>query len=513
MYPLKVGLRFSCVVKPKLYTLTAVKLYGRGPWEVQNGLKPSFQPACDYKNIRKVGFISIFTKNNVINCREVRSKIRSFVYIFSMMMLSKYSLFCNKMHVIKKYSTAQFNCKLVISCISKVSAFKMKQETSFPLLFLFNSIKSKRNNFERGLKGSISDSELDDILSLDDDVLYSVFQFHMPPVRRIPQILWLRIKNDLHEYIVEKEANDTKVIYWYHRRFIEVALDKYVQKLEKSEFEAMFLNIFDFYNETWKDKQKPFEMNQYLMKKLNKSSKQDQADRLISSQPIKYVAEDGRLKYNKRKLTELPNCLTNLHSSMSLEKACQLVFFNYEFMHAKFVCESINEIMDDLQKVIDNEFAYGKDEKSKYLIVQLKYLSKCLRLCGWSINDSPNTLGYELTSRCLNVYGSFDYMSSFIDQCDQASYNCSLVSPYLQNQTPGSYLVSSIAKHAEKIIEIFILSNLYLVVSNKKISLILAKSNDIYTFLFDINIPDINQRKNEIKSHQLNFLVLFLSIY
>ncbi|RNA27923.1 hypothetical protein BpHYR1_028655 [Brachionus plicatilis] len=26
-YPLKVGLRFSCVVKPKLCTLTAVKLY------------------------------------------------------------------------------------------------------------------------------------------------------------------------------------------------------------------------------------------------------------------------------------------------------------------------------------------------------------------------------------------------------------------------------------------------------------------------------------------------------
>ncbi|RNA19277.1 hypothetical protein BpHYR1_021379 [Brachionus plicatilis] len=24
---------------------------GRGPWEVQNGLKPSFQPACDYKNV------------------------------------------------------------------------------------------------------------------------------------------------------------------------------------------------------------------------------------------------------------------------------------------------------------------------------------------------------------------------------------------------------------------------------------------------------------------------------
>lgn len=321
----------------------------------------------------------------------------------------------------------------------------------------------------------------------------------MPPVRRIPQILWLRIKNDLREYLVEKEANDTKVIYWYHRRFIEVALDKYVQKLEKIEFETIFLNIFDFYNETWKGKQKPFEMNQYLMKKLNKKNKQDKADRLISSQPIKFKSEDGKIKYNKRKLTELPNCLTNLHSSMSLEKACSLVFFNYEFMYAKFVCESINEIMDDLEKVIENEFAYGNDSKTINLIIQLKYLSKCLRLCGWSINDNPNSLAYELTSRFVNFYGVFDYMTNFIDQCDQATSNCSLISPYLQNLMPGGYLISSIAKHTEKIIEIFALNNLYMIVSEKKISLILSKANDLYTFLFDVKIPIVHGKDKEKK--------------
>jgi hypothetical protein len=51
-----------------------------------------------------------------------------------------------------------------------------------------------------------------------------VFQFHLPPVRRLPPILWIRIKHDLREYIVEKEANDTKVIFWYHRRFVEVKI-------------------------------------------------------------------------------------------------------------------------------------------------------------------------------------------------------------------------------------------------------------------------------------------------
>lgn len=79
-------------------------------------------------------------------------------------------------------------------------------------------------------RNGISDNEIEDILSIDDDVLYSVFQYHIPPVRRLPSILWIRIKNDLREYVVEKEANDTKVVYWYHRRFVEVALNIYLKQ-------------------------------------------------------------------------------------------------------------------------------------------------------------------------------------------------------------------------------------------------------------------------------------------
>lgn len=99
-------------------------------------------------------------------------------------------------------------------------------------------------------RNGISDNEIEDILSIDDDVLYSVFQYHMPPVRRLPSILWIRIKNDLEEYVVEKEANDTKVVYWYHRRFVEVAFNAYLKQEEanKAENEIIFqVNILIFY--------------------------------------------------------------------------------------------------------------------------------------------------------------------------------------------------------------------------------------------------------------------------
>ena len=63
-------------------------------------------------------------------------------------------------------------------------------------------------------KNGISENEIEDILSLDDDVLYDIFEFHAPPVRKLPIALWARIKNDLKEYMVEKEIDDTRVIYW-----------------------------------------------------------------------------------------------------------------------------------------------------------------------------------------------------------------------------------------------------------------------------------------------------------
>ena len=228
------------------------------------------------------------------------------------------------------------------------------------IIYLFRRLEAVHGKtiFRRAIcymtvcKNGITDNELEDILSLDDDVLYSVFQFHMPPIRRLPKILWVRIKNDLLEYIVEREANDTKITCWYHRRFVEVSLKNYVEKLDKKESESIYQNIFDFYNETWKGKQKPFELNPYLKQKLQ-SNNENQADRFLSPQPIEFRTQDGTVIYNKRKLTELPYCLSRIGNEFALKKASQLVYFNYEFMHAKFTCFSIEEIYEDLNRLLD----------------------------------------------------------------------------------------------------------------------------------------------------------------
>ena len=185
-------------------------------------------------------------------------------------------------------------------------------------------------------KHGVSKTELEDLLSLDEDVLFTVFEYSLPPVRRLPTMLWIRITSDLAEYIAEKEANDTKVIYWAHRRFIETTHDMYIRPAHESSDATIYTNILDYFNETWFATPKPFELNAYLKQKYSNVTSHA-AMRYVSAQPIEYTLGNGRIRYNKRKLVQVPNCLAQMCNCTALipsvlRKAAELVFFNYEFM-------------------------------------------------------------------------------------------------------------------------------------------------------------------------------------
>ena len=209
--------------------------------------------------------------------------------------------------------------------------------------YLFNHLKTIHNGllFTRAIiymtscRNGISQNELEDVLSLDDDVLKSVFQHYIPPVRRVPGILWTRIRNDLDEYITEKEADDSCVIYWYHRRFIEVANSEYISKLNTEERKSIFQNMVDLYKETWKGKSKPFQVDDAnLLSKYNltESKGQMDANRHTTSQPIEFIDIHGQVQYNKRKLNELPAFLAALTAELAIPIVAEEVFFNYPFM-------------------------------------------------------------------------------------------------------------------------------------------------------------------------------------
>ena len=69
------------------------------------------------------------------------------------------------------------------------------------------------------LQHGLSEPEIEDLISMDDKVLEDIYQYHLPPVRRIPPLLWTRIRADLPGYLVETEADGVIVVKWYHKQF------------------------------------------------------------------------------------------------------------------------------------------------------------------------------------------------------------------------------------------------------------------------------------------------------
>lgn len=55
--------------------------------------------------------------------------------------------------------------------------------------------------FKCTARNGLSESELEDILSCDDDVLNDVYQFWKPPLRRLPPLLMARLRTDLQQYL------------------------------------------------------------------------------------------------------------------------------------------------------------------------------------------------------------------------------------------------------------------------------------------------------------------------
>jgi NACHT domain- and WD repeat-containing protein len=158
-------------------------------------------------------------------------------------------------------------------------------------------------------KNGLSDVELEDVLSLDEEVLNDVFQHWLPPIRRIPPLLIPRLHDELSSYIMQREANGTIVIYWYHRQFIFVARERYLADMGHKIY--IHTSLAHYFLGTWGGGQsKPFKYSPTQIALMSTRRKEtDLADRKVPVQPLSYGPDPhvpGKMTYNLRKLSELP---------------------------------------------------------------------------------------------------------------------------------------------------------------------------------------------------------------
>ena len=225
-------------------------------------------------------------------------------------------------------------------------------------------------------KHGLTEAELEDVLSLDNEVLDDVYQYWDPPfpgIIRIPTILWKRIRHYIEDYIVEQQADRMTVLKWYHRQFIESATERYVvhQSL------TLHSILSEYFSNTYANGHG--KMVDLTHRKISSTD----ANRQVASQPLLL----GDKVYNLRKLTELPHHL--LHSNQ-IDDLKRKVLCNFEWVYTKLKAVGYILLMQDyvasLVEVKDDE--------------EISLMCEVLSLSGSNIRNNPDMLAGQLIA-CL----------------------------------------------------------------------------------------------------------------
>lgn len=175
-------------------------------------------------------------------------------------------------------------------------------------------------------RNGLSQSELEDVLSCDEDVIDEVYRFRAPPIRRIPPALIVRVFADIEPYLYEQCTNGVRVYSWYYRQFVEKATKKY---LDTSLLVKMaHSNLADYFYGRWTQGAKKDDGKGVLK------------DRHVASQPDMF----SKTVFNFRKLNELPY---HLLQTGDVDKLKQHTLCNYDFLSAKLQATSPRHVLQD----------------------------------------------------------------------------------------------------------------------------------------------------------------------
>ena len=251
-------------------------------------------------------------------------------------------------------------CKLVFAEIGRWKSYSAPQDCFLAhdvmdsIFLLFEKVETKHGwllvshalSYVTAAKSGLSESELEDLISLDDKVLDDIYQYHLPPFRRIPPLLWTRVRSDLPGYLSDSEADGTNVINWYHRQFIDAAKDRYFKTTE--DFNYFHRMMSEFFLGMWGGgTPKPFKFTEIQKHRFGLKSKDSEADRQVPAMPLVFFTKEGNIsRYNLRKFSELPYHLVRCGNFSDLFAH---VLFNYQWLYAKISACPLQTVLADFE--------------------------------------------------------------------------------------------------------------------------------------------------------------------
>ena len=192
----------------------------------------------------------------------------------------------------------------------------------------------------------LSEEEIEDILSTDNQVMDSVLQFHQPPIKRIPPNVLAGLWRDLGHYVVRRGEYGKTVCVWYRKQFKDISQMRYHENSAAGESGMSITTSAEFISEYFSGE-----------------SKEKFPTRGLTSHPLSWIDEDNDITYNVSKLSELPHALSMAEQHTGNGKAAATfvkTICRTEFTFAKRRTGLDSDIIQDFRnmlKVVDNSIA------------------------------------------------------------------------------------------------------------------------------------------------------------
>ncbi|NXJ53369.1 NWD2 protein, partial [Spizaetus tyrannus] len=324
-------------------------------------------------------------------------------------------------------------------------------------------------------KSGLSEMELEDILALDNSVMYELSESvrESNPLR-IPYIYIARLKEGLQGYLIERQVKNVTLLLWANRHLQLIAQKLYLHNEE--DLHEMHTVMAEYYLGVWSGgRRKPFySSDQYLngcpdhdSRGLNEDEKhcmdQTAFDRQAPDQPWVFQCnplEPDIFFINHRKMTELIHHLTRCGRTDDLLYG---VIMNFSWLYTMIRIGQFDKALSDI------ELAYTYSQEK-----ELKFLASTLRSIKFKVVKYPGSLSAELQQRLLPVVSSLPKLRHLLLECDKDGPKyCSIVPLHSSmdvTYSPERLPLSSSCMHVTEILPTFNPSTIIAALENGSIS-------------------------------------------
>uniref|UniRef100_A0A672SH89 NACHT and WD repeat domain containing 1 n=1 Tax=Sinocyclocheilus grahami TaxID=75366 RepID=A0A672SH89_SINGR len=309
-------------------------------------------------------------------------------------------------------------------------------------------------------RSGLSEAELQDVLSLDNDVLAEIYKYWLPPshtLLRFPRLHWSRLRHDLTAHLTERWEGGVILLGFTHRQFAELIRKRYLSRDMKTDMHAI---LAEYFLGQWSQGQLRPILLPSLSTLLN-------ADRKVPPQPLWFTGEVA----NMRKLHELPYHLAH---AGKWEELRQSVLGSLDWLCCKTLRCGVSCVIQDLSLCTDlTDCPEIRMLKETFLL-----LKPLLDLSDGRVGKYPSLLVTEIFAR---LQGLADLYPSMIGQlCSQCvGWFGSCTDPVLVPkcsffQAPGGPLKSTLTGFMKGVKAIVLCSKRELLVAGSEDGLIIV---------------------------------------